>query len=377
MSRSRADSTAAVSFRCEVAVFCRGRSLAAEPLDRSTQVSSSRLTSKFLGWMDSRGYPAGARRAFPAALRSALDRLRERDAQQSVVLRQLIGQDRLALRHRSPDCWVYPTTRGCLAVGALAPDWKGQRAVTRNDEVGELLSDFLHFSEQYVARARALKITGAAALTFHRPLEFRFGSFSRCVVRGEDQAEHSCDEGNLLRHDPDVWAVTGRRAREFRAWVSALNTLDPMVHRAVFKYWRAVALGNHQFWEEAVTSLDGITAIAAEFVQRCKKLPQSPSRGAVGLHLEMVQDDQSQLERLYELRCAFGAHPSHAKWWDFSELYELELDDMFELSKRVIAKLCRLECRFRRVDPTPPSWSAWLLANADDLLNAVWFTRVP
>lgn len=325
--------------------------------------------------MEAKEYPLSARRAFPSGLQATLALIRQRDSERIVMLRHLHGPTPLLLRHYADHCWVYPTKDG-MVVGALAPNWEVRHPPSSNDHVSNLLSDFLHFCEQFVYRARALQITAGAALTFHVPLEFRYGGFSRTHV--PDLARGWLREGQVqsFHYDPARQAVTGRRQREFAAWASGLNTLDPIIHRAAFQYWRAVNLADKQFWEEAMTALDGMTAVAGEAIQKWMRLPSAPRRPHVGLHLGLDELDQAKLEELYEMRCAFGAHPAPAKWWDFAELYDQGLDDMFELNKRLLARLCYLEQHSRMVEPEPTSWSNWLEMHAHELIDTVWFTRV-
>jgi hypothetical protein len=131
------------------------------------------------------------------------------------------------------------------------------------------------------------------------------------------------------------------------------------------------------FSQEAISALDGVVAVAAEAAHRWLKLPAQPSRREVGSLLLMSRQDQGNLEFLYGLRCAFGAHPAHSKWWDFDELYVDEIDQLPDVVRRLLYKLFYLEGRHRTIDPFPSSWGPWFLRNSELLLDAVWFTKLP
>jgi hypothetical protein len=93
--------------------------------------------------------------------------------------------------------------------------------------------------------------------------------------------------------------------------------------------------------------------------------------------LGLPPDDGDRLEFLYQLRCAFGAHPPPTKWWDFGEIYEAEINELFDVSRRVLWQLASLERTHRRIEPAPERWSSWFVENAEWLLEVTWFLRTP
>jgi len=155
-----------------------------------------------------------------------------------------------------------------------------------------------------------------------------------------------------------------------------LNPLDPFIHRALFQFWRSCALSLGDFWEDAVSALDGVTAVAGEAAQSWGLL-KKPTRQGTGAVFGLSARDQAQLETLYRLRCGFGAHPPPSKWWDFAEMYESELKEFWDLSRRLIKSHCSHELGARRVEPNPCCWTEWFVKNAELLLELVWFTRLP
>src|SRR5579864_1934948 len=72
-----------------------------------------------------------------------------------------------------------------------------------------------------------------------------------------------------------------------------------------------------------------------------------------------------------------GAHPPATKWWDFAELYDSELKDFWQLSKRLLRALCSRESTAPTVISNPTSWSEWFVQNAEMLLKVAWFTGIP
>ncbi len=154
-----------------------------------------------------------------------------------------------------------------------------------------------------------------------------------------------------------------------------INGLDPLINRAIYQYWRAIALLEANFWEEAVTALDGVTSIAGEFTQQRLGATGNP-RQSLMTTLKLSAEDQWFIDHLYNLRCDFGAHPSRAKWWDFAEIYEEDIDAIRESVKRMLWRLCQTESIHRVIDPFPKEWSSWFQQNALMVLDAVWFTKI-
>lgn len=55
-----------------------------------------------------------------------------------------------------------------------------------------------------------------------------------------------------------------------------------------------------------------------------------------------------QLEILYQLRCGFSAHPAHSKWWDFSEIYESQIEEIMYFVKSTVIKFLIFEKKNRK-----------------------------
>ena len=282
-----------------------------------------------------------------------------------------------AIALSSTTCWSY-TSGDRLVLGAVGPAWRGIRKVSRDPDAAELVDNFMHFASQYVIRSRIVRIQAAFALTFDVACDFRGADFSQIAVASGSPFPDIESAQRHFRNELPMTKIRGsRRLRELTAWVNMLNPLDPYIHRALFQFWRSCALANADFWEDAVSALDGVTAVAAEALQDWRSLSALPNRQGTGAAFGLSAEDQFQLEALYRLRCAFGAHPAPSKWWDFGEMYNSDLDVFWSVSRRLIRGLCLQETAVRRVDPEPGRWSHWFVRHANLLLDLVWFTRLP
>jgi hypothetical protein len=272
--------------------------------------------------------------------------------------------------------WVH-TSGPRLVLGAVSPSWRGIRSVSRDPAVGYEIDRFVQLAGQYVLRGRMVRAIGALAAVYSIVVDFRSADVHRVTAATDilDRDVRVMKEQLRRTHPPDAGSRS-RRVNEVTRWVEALNPLDPIIHRGVFQLWRAVSLSQHDFMAEAITALDGLSAVAAE-ASRLWCGIAAPTRSDVARCLGLPPDDGDRLEFLYQLRCAFGAHPPPTKWWDFGEIYEAEIDELFDVSRRVLWQLASLERTHRRIEPAPERWSAWFVENAEWLLEVTWFLRTP
>jgi hypothetical protein len=338
--------------------------------------STKPFISSFCQWANSGQLPFRSRSRLPGALRRALDaKLPAEDNRREVVVRQLVGSEKLRCEFTSQDQWLFRSNDGQLEVGTVGPNWRsGWRNYDKDEHVTDLISGFFHFAGQYVHRGRAASITGAIAATFDKACDFRYGTLTLSRFSGDELG--NLDPTSLSSAKPMSKARgSSSRSREFYAWVRAINGLDPFINRAVFQFWRATALESSNFLEESVTALDGLTTVAALFLQ--DRLPVSgKARDQLGTHLDLSKNDVKNLERLYELRCDFGAHPGRSKWWDFAEIYDEDIGKMRETAKKLLWQICKFEQLYRKVEPSPTCWSVWFRQNALMLFDSVWFKHV-
>lgn len=312
----------------------------------------------------------------PAALRRLPAVLQESDSRLDVVNRTMQSPLAFPIAFMSQTCWTY-TSAQHLVLGAVGPSWRGIRRVSKDSEIGSLVSDFMHFASQYIFRSRIVRVQAGIALTFDVACDFRDADFSRITIVPGSWPNVEAALRHFRGNRPIAAVRASQKLRELAAWVTMLNPLDPFIHRALFQFWRSCALANGAFWEDAMTALDGVAAVAGEAAQSWHLVSAQPTRQQAGEAFGLSARDQSQLEFLYQLRCAFGAHPPPSKWWDFAELYDSQLDEFRRVITRLIRSMGLRESVVRRVEPNPSCWSEWFVENAELLLQLVWFTKLP
>jgi hypothetical protein len=263
-----------------------------------------------------------------------------------------------------------------LAFGAESPAWRGLRNFSSDPDASDVIEDFVHLASQYVFRSRMVRTIGALAVVYGVAIDFRKADMKRMTTERGPRNVDRDRENEKLRRLYMRGASRSARAKSVAAWVDTLNPLDPIIHRAVFQFWRSVALEKHDFLEEAITALDGLVAVAAEASQRWCGAKTS-NRREVAHAVGLSKDDGALLEFLYRLRCGFGAHPAPTKWWDFAEIYEVEFEQLFDVGRRLLWQLASLERRNRRVEPAPSVWSTWFVENAELILDVTWLLRDP
>jgi hypothetical protein len=338
--------------------------------------STNLFISEFCQWAKSVQVPTKSTSKLSRALRRAIDvKLVADDDEREIAVRQLIGSEGLRCEFAAEDLWVIRSDDGWLEAGAVGPDWRrGWRNFDKDEYVTDLISDFFYFARQYVHRGRAASIIGAIAATYDKACDFRYGTIKLYQFH-VDELRNVDRKGLSLTKSTSKTRGTSSRSRQFSTWVNAINGLDPYVQRAIFQLWRATALQSSGFVEEAVTALDGLTSIAAIFLQDRLSIP-GQTRDQLAAHLGLGKKDASNLEVLCQLRCDFGAHPSRSKWWDFAELYDEDIEEMRETAKKLLWQLCKFERLHRVVEPSPPTWSVWFRQNASMLFNSVWFKHI-
>ena len=278
--------------------------------------------------------------------------------------------------------WLYRNNQKQLICGVVAPPWgSGWRNISRDEYVEEMISAFFHFASQYVSRSRMTNLTGAIALTYERACDFRYGGLQRYIV-GNKTPFPTIESARIMAAHIEEYVPAAnqstddsRKQREFITWALTINALDPYIQRAIYQYWKATALFAANFWEEALTALDGVTSVAAQFSQDRLGAGINP-RQSLASFLKLSSSDSKQIIRLYEIRCDFGAHPSRSKWWDFAEIYDEDLDAFKDSVKRMLWRLCKAESKNRVVESHPKSWSDWFTKNAHMILDSVWFLHI-
>lgn len=338
--------------------------------------SINSFLSKFTQWVDKTSVlPKSSRNKLAPSFRKAiLTELPKRDDWRTVQLRSFDNILRLQIDYRQDIQWVVSNHKDKLVVAAPIPAWRGTwKAVSKDVHVESIIDDFFHFASQYIARSALTETIGAIALVYNKSYDYRTASLTHSSsFRSTDLQENlrlaiGCNNKQL--------PVSSNKQREFVAWLRAINGLDPYINRAIYQYWRATSLSEYDFSVDAITALDNVSSIAAEFTSNRLGI-HSGNRSMLGDIFNFTKYDQKLLAKLYELRCTFGAHPSSTKWWDFNEIYDDELNQFYYLIKRLLWGLCQAEQSSRVVEPNPSSWSDWFMIHSEMLLESIWFTKI-
>ena len=346
------------------------------------------LISKFSQWAQD-GWPKTSARRLPSSLRWLINEgLPIRDQWSQISVRRLHNTVGLSWRCETDNLFVIPQEKEEIVTVAFYPAWGRSRMeykeVFKDDVIYDELTDFLICAEIYISRSIVVGAVGAIALAYNRYCDHRTNTLQILFVGEEELPEWSHPETHLagLGYRPRTQIVapkTSRRQREATWWANHINAADPYVHRAVFQYIRSLALLEQNFAEEAITALDGVVAVAAQYARERLRIVRDDRWE--GLYNAMSSDlaERSVLTRLHGLRSAFGAHPGISKWWDFGDLYGDELFDygFHESVKNVLKWLCETERQFSIVRRPSRPWSVWFRDHATLLWDVAWFAKLP
>ncbi len=344
-------------------------------------MSDSQLfISKFCQWAHDTHMPSTSFRKLPNLLRHVFDEeLPSRDRWSELVVRSLTESQELSCYYVSDNSCLFPSD-GALRCAVVMPPWRrGWRNVAKDELLEDLLSGFFHLASQYVSRSLAVSMQCGLALAYGRACDFHFGNILTMTGVGPGTPFETIQEAlNSLLSEPsnsvrivksELWRG---RERQLSSWINLNNGLDPYIHRASFQFIRSVRLYEGGFDEEAMTALDGITSIAAQFVRERLGIMGDDRRKVLFAHVDLPESVQKKLRRIQELRSYFGAHPGKSRWWDFGETYENGFAESFEASKFLLWKMFHLERNNRLVSFTPDRWSGFFSQNAVMLWDSVW-----
>lgn len=330
------------------------------------------FVSRFSAWAERSGCPTSTRRKLSPAIRKLPSLLAKHDSHWTAVIRSGRFDAEVVTSASNASTWI-STSRRKVRIGAIGPAWPRVRGISSDESVDDVLDDFIFAAGQYAVRSRLVSAVGSLCLTYGVTFDFRAADLQKRLILATPGGESLA----VAALKPKRPSGTGRRTRELTHWMQRLNTQDPLVHRAIFLYWRARCLWAHEFEEDAATALDSIAAVVSEALVKLTRARPPATRADLALALGLSRSDSKALCNLYELRCSFGAHPPASKWWDFGEIYADEVEGYFGLAARLIAKLSDLETQHRRIQPTAHSWSSWFVANCELLFDAVWFDKLP
>jgi hypothetical protein len=335
-------------------------------------MSVNQFISHFSRWGYEGGLSPLLAKKLPGTLRNIVqNELPINDVFVQLWIREITNTTNLNCRMVTSDVCCSPDKS--IYASVVIPNWRnGMRKICKDEELYQAVSWFFHFASQYIGRSRLANLVGAIALTFNQATDFR-GKMTQMTCDNSELAIQLAIE----QHLGQIEISTRGRERVLKAWCDLINSLDPFIHRMIFNYVRAVDLFKNDFYEEAMTALDSTVNVAEQFVRERLGVSEQDQRLATARILGLSRHHTEQLKFLYNIRCYFGAHPSLSKWWDFSELYANEFDDLFDAVKQVIYHTCVAENHNRVVDKLPSTWSSWFNQNAVMLWKSVWFSKLP
>lgn len=300
-----------------------------------------------------------------------MDELPNRDKDSLFVVRDLTNSNQLNINFIEKNLYVSHKDNR-LFVGVKVPCWKrGWRNICDDEMISDDIDMFFHLSTQYIQRSYQINLIMAILLSYDRICDFR-GTFYM-----ESLYKYLSDFRSFI--DSTKEGVT-TEIHELKYYLSMINSLDSYVNRANCYFIRANELYRSSFFEDAITNLDNTIDIIIQFVKCTKKLPTMKRCKMIEVlskEFDVNLDKISKLETLYLLRCRFSSHPAQSKWWDFSEIYEDEIEEIFEIVKFTLIKFYQYEINNRRVNPNPQLWSEWFYNHADMLYDSVWFHKLP
>lgn len=326
-------------------------------------------------WVDDAAAPTNTRATMSRSIDAMLAGLAERDSWFEVMTVVLDNTANLPIALRSTTWRAYPC-KETMAVTTVVPGWtRGWRDLIPDETAREQLTWFLHYARQYVHRSRVAKVLMAAwdrdgrvLHPFGPDITSRFyGPIipAPTMTRMLDVAER------------DAKAQWGDPAGEMRirsVWAAA-NILDPDIHQAVFHFIRAQGLLSHGFELEAVVALDCALQSLATMLVSAGRLTNKATRAELCQALDLDHVAAAAAAEGAFVRNVVGAHAGGWRWWDSGEITAELMPVLSRTVRRAIGRAVAIEPGLRRVDPSPLSWSDWLLVNFSMIWESVWFAR--
>ena len=144
----------------------------------------------------------------------------------------------------------------------------------------------------------------------------------------------------------DIPAIHNRKSQLCSYYIDLINSFDPFVNRVLYYYIRSLSLLADGYDEEAITAADNTVDVIFQAIKQRKQIPNKARidmYNIVQTEISLPSGTIEQLENLYQLRCGFSAHPAHSKWWDFSEIYESDIEAIMYSVKSTVIKFLMFE----------------------------------
>src|SRR5690625_968995 len=265
-----------------------------------------------------------------------------------------------------------------LSIGALMPSWeRGVRKYCPNENIYDVISWFLHFSSQYIHRARLINIKSAIILVWDIPSSFNGQRISSYILKNNHNLKQEMINKMNLYEKPNNFSIGLSKQKILLYWLKRINSLDPYINRMFYHFITAHKLSILNFGEELITSLDKTIDVVIQYGRaRIKTEINDSNKENLLKQLGMTQQDIRVIKFINSIRNMFGAHPSDSMWWNFYENFSDDIDIMFKVVKSFVKNVVLHESTNRVVQSRPNKWSTWFKQNIEMLWNAVWFERM-
>lgn len=257
------------------------------------------------------------------------------------------------------------------------PSWdRGLQHICRDEHVYDTISWFFHYASQYVARSRMVDVIASINLIYERVCDIRGNRMTKYLLENNSDKEEFISAFKS-QASPKFNKKYSSREKQLCNWINKSNSLDPYIHRIHFNFLHACKLLSSEFYEEAITSLDKTVDVIQQYSRERMNINGiNDQRELTLIAFKMTDWERHLLARLYDIRNFFGGHPSMSKWWDFSEIFDEDIDDLFQTVKKLIFKVLSHENSHRVVAKYPSRWSIWFADNALMLWDTVWFEKI-
>ena len=300
--------------------------------------------------------------------------LPSRDDKQLFLIRDFTNSEGLQLNFCAGNLLCsYSDEEKKLYVGTLSPLWKRDWCgVSKDTFVSDQIEGFFYLVNQYIYRSSQINLIGAIALAYDRCCNFRGDSLSESVM-----PDHESVYNDFFNK---IYFNETNRSKTLLHYLKVLNALDPFINKAICYYTRALDLKEHNFDEESITCADNMVDTIFQAIKQQLRLPTMQRKDMneiIEKEILISKSTTEKLDNLYQLRCHFSAHPAQSKWWDFSEIYDTNIDAIMDSVKTILVKFCMYERNHCRIQRNPEKWSEWFIQNSDILFDAVWFHLLP
>ncbi len=277
------------------------------------------------------------------------NRLGEYKGKRFVERRRVLSETGIRLRWSDESRMIY-NEGDSLWVASAVPPWRqGWAGHIKNEEIRDLVSNYVHFITQFWHRCNVTPVLVYIWYRYNEPAEWV----------GSSPVHAQAFSGEQFG--------SNQRDKRITAFLRQVNCHHPLVHNACYHYLRMRQLLARDFVEDALVNMDCIASLARK---------RNLELGGPGTDLSRFNIHANQtlkVNRLHELRNEFAAHPSMTKWWDFSEMFSDDIEEYVDLSLALILQVAKSYSGEKPVEQT----FAGITNAPKEFHDCFWFNRIP